>query len=75
MGTGSELFLQGHSSAALIQNSGDQLLTEDVWNEGQAKWPRPSSHRGPLALLRSFFHQLHIPSSLATGFLLRSARG
>lgn len=44
------------------------------WNEGQAKWPRPSSHGG-LALLRFFFHQLHVPSSLATGSLLRSARG
>lgn len=31
MGTGSELFLQGLSSAALIQDSGDQLLAEDVW--------------------------------------------
>lgn len=31
MGTGSELFLQGHLSAALMQESGDQLLAEDVW--------------------------------------------
>lgn len=30
MGTGSELFLQGHSSAAFIQDSGDQLLAVDV---------------------------------------------
>lgn len=44
------------------------------WNEEQAKWPRPS-YRGPLALLRSFFHQPHILSSLATGSLLRSVRG
>lgn len=45
------------------------------WNEEQNKWPSPSSHRGPMALLRSSFHQLHIPSSPATGSLLRPARG
>lgn len=30
MGTGSELFLQGHPSAAFIQDSGDQLLVVDT---------------------------------------------
>lgn len=30
MGTGSELFLQGHPSAAFIQDSGDQLLVVDM---------------------------------------------
>lgn len=40
------------------------------WDEGQAKQPRPPSHRDPPALLRSSSYQLHIPSGPATGSLL-----
>lgn len=71
MGTGSGLFLQGHSSAAfriLGTSCWPWTCENPEWDEGQAK--QPPSHRDPPALLRFSSYQLHIPSGLAPGSLL-----